>query len=547
MEKLRKYAALSLKITDPTSSLERICLRENIYGSPSENIEGPEDWNALEYIDTAGTYDGEINLALDENLILNEYAVKLCFDYEVKKGKKVVKKELIVALMGELYFVKFIFNPKEDDVELGVIFGRSFMRLVNGIVDFGSGVITIYPEQDLFEEDNEKKEKNGMIVKEEKEAINKVKGEALKEKDGPRAFIFPIRLEGKVLHQGYLLGGSYHGHESIFLLNCYGVRWQVEVKQTYVNAMSVVRHVWSEFTLPLVFVPKVYSTSQSDTVDLFIKDGECEMFIGRIRISKGFVNKHKLRGYASAVDVCCFHASAWIRDSGATWFSVYDLRLPDHVLNHVVPCSCQTTKVGLSSFVLLALRLDVFICTIQLKRKHGDIASYVNKHDAELSSVSLFVKLLCFEPTSPLNDPILVVAKDLWERIQLLMQVTYPLTPHPNAYSSIVQQDACPQPQSIPQIEYTVSTVNQQTHLAEFPQIESGLACQSQRGKGMLHGDEVLLVEAQGSGKDLNEEELDFLAYPGVVEGKAVLMANLFSYGSYVLSKITPDALTEGK
>ncbi|GKD59884.1 retrovirus-related pol polyprotein from transposon TNT 1-94 [Tanacetum coccineum] len=37
-------------------------------------------------------------------------------------------------------------------------------------------------------------------------------------------------------------------------------------------------------------------------------------------------------------------------------------------------------------------------------------------------------------------------------------------------------QEACPQPQSVPQIEYIVSIVNQQTHLAEFPQIDSSLA-----------------------------------------------------------------------
>nr|GEW73031.1 hypothetical protein [Tanacetum cinerariifolium] len=93
-----------------------------------------------------------------------------------------------------------------------------------------------------------------------------------------------------VLHRGYLLAGSFHGHDLIFLLNCYGVRWQVEVKQTYANAMSVVGPVWSDFvnisrraqTLPLVFVPKVYFTSQSDTVDLFVKDMECEVFIGKI-------------------------------------------------------------------------------------------------------------------------------------------------------------------------------------------------------------------------------------------------------------------------
>ncbi|GKA99265.1 gag-pol polyprotein [Tanacetum coccineum] len=81
--------------------------------------------------------------------------------------------------------------------------------------------------------------------------------------------------------------------------------------------------------------------------------------------------------------------------------------------------------------------------------------------------------------------------------------------------------------------------------------------------------DKVLLVEAQGNGKVLNEEELEFLADPGIVEGpvtqsvithnaayqvddldaynsdcdeiftaKAVLMANLSSYGSNVLSEV---------
>ncbi|GJT39598.1 hypothetical protein Tco_0939463 [Tanacetum coccineum] len=43
---------------------------------------------------------------------------------------------------------------------------------------------------------DDKVELYGKIVKEEEEAIKKVKGEALKEKDNPGAFIFPIRLEG---------------------------------------------------------------------------------------------------------------------------------------------------------------------------------------------------------------------------------------------------------------------------------------------------------------------------------------------------------------
>ncbi|GKF52425.1 hypothetical protein Tco_0159335 [Tanacetum coccineum] len=52
--------------------------------------------------------------------------------------------------------------------------------------------------------------------------------------------------------------------------------------------------------------------------------------------------------------------------------------------------------------------------------------------------------------------------------------------------------------------------------------------------------DKVLLVEAEGSGKVLNEEELEFLAdrsqhLPD--QSKVVLMANLSSYGSDVLSE----------
>ncbi|GKE78764.1 hypothetical protein Tco_1544884 [Tanacetum coccineum] len=50
--------------------------------------------------------------------------------------------------------------------------------------------------------------------------------------------------------------------------------------------------------------------------------------------------------------------------------------------------------------------------------------------------------------------------------------------------------------------------------------------------------EKVLLVEAQGNGKVLNEEELEFLVDPGIAEAKAVLMANLSSYGSYVLFEV---------
>ncbi|GKC05397.1 hypothetical protein Tco_0997007, partial [Tanacetum coccineum] len=155
--------------------------------------------------------------------------------------------------------------------------------------------------------------------------------------------------------------------------------------------------------------------------------------------------------------------------------------------------------------------------------------------------------------------------------------ITYPSAPYPHAYSLIVHQEACPQPQSVPQIEYTVSIVNQQTHLAKFPQIDSGLAVPVFKqgddpidaiNKMMSFLEKVLLVKAQGNGKVLTEEELEFLADPGIVEGpvtqsvmthnaayqaddldaydsdcdeistaKVVLMANLSGYGSDVLSE----------
>ncbi|GJS64560.1 hypothetical protein Tco_0679124 [Tanacetum coccineum] len=171
--------------------------------------------------------------------------------------------------------------------------------------------------------------------------------------------------------------------------------------------------------------------------------------------------------------------------------------------------------------------------------------------------------------------------------------ITYSSAPYLNAYSSTVHKDACPQPQSIPQIEYTVSigrqssfasgTFETRANILETRGNNSGqqrvVKCFNCQGEGYMarqfpkpkrkrdaiwFRDKVLLVKAQGSGKVLNEEELTFLADPGVAKGpvtqtvikhaddldtydsdcdkistaKVVLMANLSSYGSDVLSKV---------
>nr|GEU49760.1 hypothetical protein [Tanacetum cinerariifolium] len=158
------------------------------------------------FVNELEAFDGEINLEVEENMISNKYAVKLCQEHEVKRGNKV----------GDF---------------------RKIIPTYNQITDFEDGTVTIYPELDPFLDKYEKTKKSmddwdqllvfnlddipllggeelllfEAFTQEEaaKEALairisqrfallKEVKGEALKEKDNPEAFIFPIRLEGKV-------------------------------------------------------------------------------------------------------------------------------------------------------------------------------------------------------------------------------------------------------------------------------------------------------------------------------------------------------------
>nr|GEX06044.1 hypothetical protein [Tanacetum cinerariifolium] len=160
-----------------------------------------------------------------------------------------------------------------------------------------------------------------------------------------------------------------------------------------------------------------------------------------------------------------------------------------------------------------------------------------------------------------------------------------------------VHQDAYPQSQSILQIKYTVSTVNQQTHLAEFPQIDSGIAVpvfkqgddpinainkmmsflstvvtsrfpfinnqlrnsSNPRQQSTIQDGRVTVQSVQGRHNSFaagisgtwanisetggnNSDDLD--AYDSDCDdfsiAKAVLMTNFSSYGSNVLSEIRP-------
>nr|GEV08665.1 hypothetical protein [Tanacetum cinerariifolium] len=95
-----------------------------------ETKEISERYLAPCFVNRLEAYDGEINLRTEKNMISNEFAVKLYLDHEVRNGSKLVKKEFIIALRGEIYFAKFIINPEEDDVKPGVVLERDTPILV---------------------------------------------------------------------------------------------------------------------------------------------------------------------------------------------------------------------------------------------------------------------------------------------------------------------------------------------------------------------------------------------------------------------------------
>nr|GEU61925.1 hypothetical protein [Tanacetum cinerariifolium] len=164
------------------------------------------------FVNGLEAYDGKINLGLEENMISNEFAVKLCLEHEVKHEHNVVKKELIVALREEIYFVKFIINPEEDDVKPGVVLDRSFMRLTLGIADFGNETITIYPELDPFLDSYGEVKKIGSISSiassiKPFQKESRLTGCFNKKKEGDGQWHVEIRLTdpyGNIYDQGYV-------------------------------------------------------------------------------------------------------------------------------------------------------------------------------------------------------------------------------------------------------------------------------------------------------------------------------------------------------
>nr|GEU67461.1 hypothetical protein [Tanacetum cinerariifolium] len=241
-----------LKNTILTSSMpypSRKTRRDDVIVISSDKVEGSGDWNSLEYQDITGSkgnkvmnvlsfykmetyevseryiascfmsgleaYDGEIHLAFDSNLISNEYAVKLCLDYKViaiypkpdpfeddfEKTEKSLDDwdqlldfnfdDAVMSAGGHLIQEE----AAKEALTIRIIQKFALLEEVRPVIE-----TMAYHEKHkkiLDEIWKDKVELDGKIIKEE-EAVERIKGESLKEKDNLGAFIFPIRLAGKV-------------------------------------------------------------------------------------------------------------------------------------------------------------------------------------------------------------------------------------------------------------------------------------------------------------------------------------------------------------
>nr|GEY38996.1 hypothetical protein [Tanacetum cinerariifolium] len=207
---------------------------------------------------------------------------------------------------------------------------------------------------------------------------------------------------------------------------------------------------------------------------------------------------------------------------------------------------------------------DLKETNIILQELPSDVYSLVNHHRVAQNlreRVQLLMQVLVFKQGEHLIDSI----NKMMSFLSTVVTYRFPSTNNQLRISSNPRQQA-----TIHDGRVTVQPV--QRRQSSFATREGHMARQCPKLKRKTNAtwfrDKVLLVEAQGSNKVLNEEELAFLADPRVVEGpvtqtvithnttyqaddlneydsvcddisiaKAVLMTNLSSYGSNVLFK----------
>ncbi|GJZ72286.1 gag protease polyprotein [Tanacetum coccineum] len=185
------------------SSMGKMCLEKDVIEVSSDRNEGSGDWDSSDSKIMQEVWSDPI-WKRNGNLISQTTTQSKLWSSSMRLGREEV----------------------EDEFEPGLIFRRSFLRYANAVVNFREGTITIQPDFDPFllssdEEGNpnidnleelldfdidelldeiwiDKVKLDGKIKPEEERAMVKMKGQWIKEKKDPGAFLFPIRLEGRI-------------------------------------------------------------------------------------------------------------------------------------------------------------------------------------------------------------------------------------------------------------------------------------------------------------------------------------------------------------
>nr|GEU91794.1 hypothetical protein [Tanacetum cinerariifolium] len=159
------------RAVDPNSSLGKIFLEENVVEILIDKVEGSGDWDFPEYQDTANSG--------------GKKEIKECFFYKMDTKEEEAMKEALALRISKKFALLEEVRPVLETMD----YHDKYKKVLDEIW-------------------KDKVELDGMIVKEKEEAIKKVKGEALKEKDDPGVFIFPIRLERHVNKNALAYTGS---------------------------------------------------------------------------------------------------------------------------------------------------------------------------------------------------------------------------------------------------------------------------------------------------------------------------------------------------
>jgi hypothetical protein len=87
--------------------------------------------------------DAIADLDYNKNYVSKELMKRLGLGFEEKEnGKKIINKKLLVQMNVDVFLVEFYVNPSDDEWVPSVIFGRPFLVLAKGTVDFAKGIPT---------------------------------------------------------------------------------------------------------------------------------------------------------------------------------------------------------------------------------------------------------------------------------------------------------------------------------------------------------------------------------------------------------------------